>query len=484
MRPTLLQHPSEAAPAIRLNEVFAGLSYALDLTEGQRPGHSVRSTLIGMKLADVVGLPSEDRESLFHALLLKDLGCSSNSARFAAIFGNDDHELKATLATINWSNALQSFRFVARSVAPGQFWMTRVWKILGVLARGPEGAREVVRTRCERGADIARLLNLSTPTVQAIRTIDEHWDGKGQPYDMAGEEIPYLGRIVGLAQTVEVFFSTAGVNAAFDMAQTRRGRWFDPALVDALRAIKSDKAFWKTLANGREWEALADVQAEAEAAAGPRIAGADQLDQVAEAFAKVIDAKSPWTYKHSNGVADVSVAIARRLGFTDDEVRELRQAALLHDLGKLGVSSLILDKPGKLDEREISAMRQHPAHTAAILSRVSCFAPLSAFAAAHHERMDGSGYHRGLPESQLPLQARILCVADICDALRASRPYREGLPTERVLEIMGREVGTGLDPDCFDALTHVLQDATTTEVAATPVASLVTALSEDYEQAA
>jgi len=477
---SLLQPVHETGRAIRLSEVFAGLSYALDLTEGQRPGHSVRSTLIGMKLAEVIGLDDSDRESLFHALLLKDLGCSSNSARFAAIFGHDDHELKATLATINWSNALESFRFVARSVAPGEFWLTRVWRILGVLARGPEGAREVVRTRCERGADIARLLQLSEPTVQAIRTIDEHWDGRGQPYDLAGEEIPRLGRIVGLAQTVEVFFSSAGVRAAYDMAVARRGRWFEPALVDALLDFKHDHRFWDSLSQGREWDALGGATLMAQS----REASPDELDRVAHAFARVIDAKSPWTFKHSTGVADIAVDIGARLGLDEASLRGLRQAALLHDLGKLGVSNLILDKPGRLDDRELAAMRQHPAHTAAILGRVSCFANLAPFAAAHHERLDGQGYHRGLPGTMLAIEARILCVADICDALRASRPYRDGLPPERVLDIMGREVNTGIDRDCFTALTQALQAGTAVETTATPAAHIVASLAEDYEQAA
>lgn len=472
--------PFSVAPPVRLNEVFAGLSYALDLTEGQRPGHSVRTTLIGMKLAEVIGLPSDQRESLLHALLLKDLGCSSNSARFAAIFGHDDHELKATLATINWSNALHSFRFVARNVAPGHFWMTRVWRILGVLARGAQGARDVVRTRCERGADIARLLNLSDATAHAIRTIDEHWDGKGQPYDMAGDEIPLLGRIVGLAQTFEVFFSTSGITAAYDMSRVRRGRWFDPTLVDALCSVERDTTFWNALSNGRELDSLGHFSHHERTTS----ATIDQLDNVAEAFARVIDAKSPWTYKHSNGVADLSVAIARRLGFGEQDVRAIRQGAWLHDLGKLGVSNLILDKPGRLDARELHVMRQHPANTAAVLSRVSCFAPLATFAAAHHEKLDGSGYHRGLPAHMLTLEARILCIADICDALRASRPYRDGLPTERVLEIMGREVGTALDPDCFHALVDVLHDNHVSDGPDMPAAHVVNALAEDYSQAA
>lgn len=465
---------------LRLREVFAGLSYALDLTEGQRPGHSVRSTLIGMRIGERLDLPPATRESLFHALLLKDLGCSSNSARFAAIFGHDDHELKATLKTINWSNAIESFRFVATSTAPGAGWLTRVWRVLGVLARGPAGAREVVVTRCERGADIARLLGLSDETVQGIRSIDEHWDGHGQPYEVRGEAIPLIGRIAGLAQSVEVFTSSYGRQAAFDMARARRGRWFDPALVDALGAFEHDVTFWQHLGNNHELEALASIDAGATA----RPASNEAIDLVAEAFARVIDAKSPWTYQHSNGVAELATAMAVRLGFEGEPLRQLRLSALLHDLGKLGVSNLILDKPGKLDDDELAVMRLHPKHTASIMSRVPCFAPLADVAAAHHERLDGRGYHRGLPAATLPLAARILCVADIADALRASRPYRAGLPTERVLEIMRRDAGVALDADCLQVLADILTSGGAPAASEMPAAATVAALAEDYEQAA
>ena len=152
---------------MRLSGVLAGLSHALDLTEGQREGHAVRTCLIGMRLADVLRLDRELRSPLFYALLMKDLGCSSNAARFAALFGADDHGIKADLKITNWSHALDSFRFVARNVAPGQFWLRRVWQLLGVLSRGPEGAREVVVTRCERGADIARMLGVAGGTIKS-----------------------------------------------------------------------------------------------------------------------------------------------------------------------------------------------------------------------------------------------------------------------------------------------------------------------------
>ncbi len=472
--------PRHGGAEVRLSEVLAGLSFALDLTEGQRQGHAVRSTLIGMRIAEAMGLAQEQRSALFYALLMKDLGCSSNAARFAALFAADDHTLKANLKTINWSNALESFNFVASNVAPGSFWLRRVWQTLAVLSRGPAGAREVVETRCERGADIARLLQFPDDTVQAIRALDEHWDGAGQPYNLKRTEIPLLGRIVGLAQTVEVYFSTHDERTAFQMARSRRGTWFDPALVDALMSVRKDAAFWRCLGDGNELEHLGAV----EPTDSVLMADEDQLDLVAEAFAKVIDAKSPWTYRHSNGVATTAAAMAKVLGYSPQQTRDLHRAALLHDLGKLGVSSLVLDKPGKLTDEEFATMKRHPANTNAILSRVGCFHQLAEIASSHHERLDGKGYHRGMGGELLEQSARILCIADISDALLTSRPYREGLPPERVLEIMSREVGTGLDPDCFAAFHVVLSGTHADPAVDVPAVRLERALEEDYQQAA
>jgi putative nucleotidyltransferase with HDIG domain len=467
--------------ALRLSDVLAGLSHALDLTEGQREGHAVRTCLIGMRLADVLRIDRELRSPLFYALLMKDLGCSSNAARFAALFGADDHGIKADLKITNWSHALDSFRFVARNVAPGQFWLRRVWQLLGVLSRGPEGAREVVVTRCERGADIARMLGFPEETAGAIRALDEHWDGLGQPYSLKGDGIPLLGRIVGLAQTAEVFYSTHGAEAAFDMAAARRGTWFDPAIVEAFLALRKDRKFWHALAEG---DTLAQISA-VEPPDEIQTIDDDRLDLVAEAFALVIDAKSPWTFRHSKGVADLSVAIGRAVGYSETALRDVRRAALLHDIGKLGVSSLILDKPDKLTDAEFALMRHHPANTRAILSRTGCFSHLADAASSHHERIDGRGYDRGVADPHLPMIARILCTADICDALSASRPYRDGMPPERVLGIMSREVGTAIDPDCYSALESILQTVPgRTPSQNTPAARAVPALAEDYDQAA
>lgn len=469
-----------AGAGVRLSEVLAGLSYSLDLTEGQRPGHSVRSCLIGMRLAEEIGLPRAERSALFYALLMKDLGCSSNAARFSALFGANDHDIKNDIQHIDWSRALETLRFVMRNAAPDRPLHSRIWRLIAIIARGPEGAREVVRTRCERGADIARLLRLEDAAVSAIRALDEHWDGRGQPYTLRGEEIPRLARILNLSQTVEVFFSTYGRSTAFDMAQARSGTWFEPDLVRALRAARADTAFWDGLAGTGHDERLRAL----EPADRVVVASDADIDRVAEAFAKVIDAKSPWTYRHSNGVAAVAETMGHHMGYAPAQLRRLRRAALVHDLGKLGVSNLILDKPGTLTDDEFVEMRRHPGHTHEILSRVPCFRDLAICASSHHERLDGKGYHRGIVDGELSLDARILCVADIFDALRSSRPYRAGLPLDRTMEILGREVGTAIDPHCFEALRAIVAEPAVAAEPEVPAARLVSALAEDYYQAA
>jgi putative nucleotidyltransferase with HDIG domain len=232
------------------------------------------------------------------------------------------------------------------------------------------------------------------------------------------------------------------------MARDRRGTWFDPALVDALCACEDDRAFWATLDEPRV-AALEPVD---------RVlhADADGLDRIAAAFAGIVDAKTPYTARHSEGVAEIAVRLAAHLGFDADQQRELRRAGLLHDIGKLGVSNRILDKPGKLDDAEWATMRRHPTWTLEILRRIPAFAALAEVAANHHEKLDGSGYGRGLTGASLSLPARILAVADIAEALTADRPYRGPLPVEKVLAIVASEAPHALDADVVAALPAVL----------------------------
>ena len=304
--------------------------------------------------------------------------------------------------------------------------------------------RSFMAARCDRGAEIARMLFLSEDTAAAIRSLDEHWDGRGMPDGLRGEEIPLAARVLCLAQTVEVFHAHGGVRAARAIAKRRRGRWFDPALVDAFLRFCGDPEFWAQLEapDVSRWEPLELAIAADDA----------RLDRIAEAFARVIDAKSPFTARHSQRVAELADGIAVVLGFEADERRVLRRAALLHDIGKLAISNRILDKPGKLTDEEFRAVRAHPVHTLRILERAPCFSELAELAANHHEKLDGSGYPGSLGGADLDLAMRVLAVADVYEALTADRPYRGPMPVAQALAIIDREVPERLDGAVRDAL--------------------------------
>ena len=434
---------------IALSEVIAGLSYALDLTEGEPPGHAVRSCLIGMRVAQELELDATTRSHLFYALLLKDAGCSANSARMAALFGADDHRAKRTSKRVDWSGRFPAFVWAVRTVAPGGTLRRRVDRLLAIKAEG-EVTRALMQARCDRGADIAHLLGFEAETAEGIRTLDEHWDGRGQPRNLRGEEIPLLGRILCLAQTAEIFWADAGVEAAWEVARGRSGGWFDPALVEAFSAVCRDTAFWETLHEGdlAAWEPPDRVLAVDEA----------RLDAIAYAFAGVIDAKSPWTYRHSDRACVIVLGLAAALGADDEDLSDLRRAALLHDVGKLAVSNRILDKPGRLTDGEFALIREHPVVTRQILERVPGFGPLAPVAAAHHERLDGSGYPQGLAGDELTMPMRLLAVADVYEALTSERPYRAAMRSEEALAIIRAGSPHRLDQEAASALASLTLD--------------------------
>ncbi|MGB2130354.1 MAG: HD-GYP domain-containing protein, partial [Marinobacterium sp.] len=251
-----------------------------------------------------------------------------------------------------------------------------------------------------------------------------------------------------LAQVVDVFHTAAGSAAALAEARARRGHWFDPVLVDALEQAAQAPEFWTTLDSDLLPQAVLALSP-----AGHRVdVDEDYLDRVAAAFGQVVDAKSPYTAGHSERVALYTDMIAEQLGLSDVRRRWLKRGALLHDVGKLGVSNSILDKPGKLDAEEWAQVQNHARFTEEILGRIGAFAELAQVAGAHHERLDGRGYPRGLEADAISLETRIITTADIFDAITAERPYREAIPLTRALQIMDESVGSALDARCLEAL--------------------------------
>jgi len=438
---------ASSAAGVSLSEVLGALSYALDLTEGQPPGHTVRSCLIGMRIADSLDLSPADRSALYYALLLKDAGCSSNAARMAAVFGADDRFIKPRMKVVDWHDRLRLAVNTARNAGAGRSIFARVRHFVAV-ARTKNLTRDLIAVRCDRGAGIARRLGFPEATASAIQSLDEHWCGLGYAEGLAGDSIPLLARICNIAQTVDAFLASGGPDAALRVVRRRRGTWFDPQLAAIVLSWRKDSTWWRTI---RRDDAAALVLT-AEPADHVERADDARLDEVALAFADIIDAKSPYTYRHSARVAGYARAIAGALGIDETEQRRIYRAGLLDDVGKLGVSSRILDKNGSLTPEEWAEVRRHPDNTFAILSRVTAFASFAWTAAIHHEKLDGSGYSWGLEGSRIDQSARLLAVADIYDALTSDRPYRPGLSPADAVRILEKDAGTKLCARSIDAV--------------------------------
>ncbi len=437
---------------IKLAELLGALSHALDLTEGQPAGHCVRSCWIGMQLANALHLDEAQSWELYYTLLLKDLGCSSNAARICELYLVDDRKFKTDFKRIDGSLP-QALRFVLSHTGLKSGLAERFRAIIHIFQNGGEISNELIATRCQRGADIARKMRFGENVAQSISALDEHWDGGGKPLQLKGQDIPLFSRIALLCQVADVFQMADGPEAARKEIQNRKGTWFDPELVDAFERISKGSLFWDSLNSSDVQELIYEF----EPAQHSTLIDDDYLDDIAAGFAEVVDSKSPFTSGHSNRVTLYADMIAEDLGFSLERRRWLKRAALLHDIGKLGVSNTILDKPAKLDAEEWVQMRRHAEYTEKILSRISVFKDLAPIASAHHEKLNGKGYPKGLRDDEIKIESRILAVADIFDALTADRPYRAAMSIDMAIAIMSQDVGIAIDERCFNALLNSLQ---------------------------
>ena len=476
------QHPEEQPvgdATLQLPEIISALSFALDLTEGADPGHAIRSTLLGMRIGIAMGLPQSLLSPLFYALQLKDVGCSSNAARVAQLFGGDDRQAKAVTKLTDWTALLHAatghtgdrsrwreladglraasgnVRRLWSVVLPGQTLLSKLRRFADLGKTTETNTHELINLRCDRGASILRKLRMNDLSCESVRHLDEHWDGSGYPEGLAGEAIPVLARISAVAQNLDVFASAKGTEQSIRILGRRSGSWFDPEVVKVAVALHKGGLLWDACEPGCPVERTrrSVVALSPESSADLR---ADQVDAICEAFADVVDAKSPFTFRHSVGVTETVVALAKELQFPASGQKLLQRAALLHDLGKLGVSNSILDKPGKLTPEEHKAVLSHPGMSRTILDRITGFGELARIAGEHHERLDGSGYPLGLESSQLCLESRVLALADFFTALIEDRPYRGPLSLDKALDILRQHVPHQLDSVVFEALEVVV----------------------------
>ena len=437
-------------------EIISALSFAVDLTEGAVPGHAVRTCILGMRIGRELKLSLSELVSLYYALLLKDTGCSNNAARMCQIVGGDDRTVKNGAKLQDWTKphkpSWSTMKLLWREVLPGANAWKKMLRILQIGLTQHENNAEMIKLRCERGAQIARKLGLSAETSDAIRALDEHWNGTGYPDRLRGKEIPALAQVLAIAQHLDIFACERDPKAAVQVLCERSGAWFDPALVRIVLHLEHEGKLWTSCLPTDDIEAAREIVLGLEPFPGSGVrvgVQCDEIDMICEAFADVVDAKSPFTYRHSVGVAEVAREIAVTLGLPRARRELVWRAALLHDLGKLAVPNTILDKPSKLTEEEFAIVKEHPRLSREILARIKPFTEMAEIAGAHHERLDGTGYPDNLCDEKLSLEAKLVAVADFYRALVEDRPYRSGMSHQEAMKILEK---ASLDSRCVSAL--------------------------------
>jgi HD-GYP domain-containing protein (c-di-GMP phosphodiesterase class II) len=438
-------------------ELISALSYALDLTEGAVPGHALRSCVLGMRIGAKAGLSQVELSDLYYALLLKDIGQTSSAAHMSGIVsGQDPLQTRRS----GWKGQARTLIFPGQAThqtAPvEEDPFERMARIARIGVTVPSFEPGLFTPSWDRSAAIIGKIGLSSATAEAVRAIDERWDGTGQPGRWRGDRIPMLARIAAIAQHLDAFASDTGPDNAITVMQTRSGKWFDPELVRLASGLNRNKTLWKNCLDILPEAETRAAVLEMEPRAGLRL-GPDRIDRICEAFSDVVDAKSPFTVVHSLGVADTAMMIAETMGLSAKRTQFVRRAALLHDLGKLRIPTSVLEKQGKLTVEEFLLVKQHPALTRKILGRIPAFRELALVAGSHHEKLDGTGYPNNLRSDELSLETRIVSVADVYTALSEERPYRESLDLEQISSIMSKDIPNRLDPGCFEALLSSLK---------------------------
>lgn len=440
-----------ARTGIRLAELLGVLSLATDLGMGQPMEHVLRQCLISLRLAERVGLDEADREVVYYASLVAWVGCHVDAYEQAKWFG-DDTALKSDFRHADFAAATAKPLFMLRHLGAGRPAAERARLGAGFLGDGRRAAEAMLENHWLAADGLAARLGLSQRVRDSVEQTFERWDGKGVPKGAKGEEILLTSRLVALADVVEVFHRAGGTDAAVAVARQRRGTQFDPRVVDLFTSHAA--SLFAGLDGASSWDAVIDAEPvpKTPGAPGARLAG-PELDAALEAVADFADVKSPYTIGHSRAVADLAAQAARLTGLSDPAVTLTRRAGLVHDLGRLGVPNTIWDKRGPLGHAEAERVRLHPYLTERMLVCSPALAPLAAVAVQHHERLDGSGYPRGLSGGALSPEGRILAAADFYHSRTEPRPHRDACTAGEAASRLRAEARAGrLDADAVTAV--------------------------------
>jgi HD-GYP domain-containing protein (c-di-GMP phosphodiesterase class II)/DNA-binding CsgD family transcriptional regulator len=432
--------PVSTEEQLRLAELLAAISLATDLGRGFPPEKALRTCLVAARLAEELGLDEQARSDTFYAALIQPVGCTAFTYEGARLVGTN--ELKGIPAYVRADTArLREGLRAMREEVRGEPLGRAAHGVFKELTAGRRLLDYVVRADCEAGTRFTERIGLPDSVARVVLQVHERWDGKGLPAALGGEALEVGARVIAVADQAEIFHRLDGRAATREMLRRRTDGWFDPAVVEACER-RSDDIF-SELEAGSVWDAVLASEA------APPVTLPDwRVDDLAQAVADVVDLKSPFFLGHSRSVAEVAEAAARGLGLGEDEAVAVRRAGLFHDLGRVGVSNVVWDKPGALSAAEWEQVRLHAYHTERVLARSPVLMPLAQLAGMHHERTDGSGYHRGVTAASIPTGARVLAAADVFQALTEPRPHRAARsPKEAAHEVEAMAGAGALDPE-------------------------------------
>jgi HD-GYP domain-containing protein (c-di-GMP phosphodiesterase class II) len=435
---------STAERPIRAAEVVGALSLATDLGTGQPLEHALRTAVLAVRIGELAGATAQELADTYYVALLHASGCTSNGHEATQLYGDDiDH--RAAFYLVDPTIPAEILAFYNAYVGVGRSPEVRARLIEEAIANAGPRARDAFAMMCEVAQRFAGWLGLGSDIQAALEYVFARWDGRGFP-DTAGDAIPLPMRLLHVARDISLFLTAAGPGEARAVIKRRTGAAYDPQLAEL--AVRNFDDLLAELDDTRMWE-----QALENEPSPVRWMAGDQIDAGFAAIAAITGLKSPWLREHSTGVAELAEAAAWRMGLPADSVTVLWRAALAHDLGRVGVSNAIWEKPGPLGFGEWERVRLHPHFTERAFAQSPALAPIGLLAGSHHERCDGSGYHRGTRGSALSQTARVLAAADCYTAMRESRPYRPAFDALAAEAALLQEANEGrLDPEAVGAV--------------------------------
>lgn len=414
---------------------MASLSLAIDLGMNQPMERVLKACWLGISLSNALGLSEPEKRDVYYLTLLRHVGCTSTATTDAQLLG-DELSGGAIFPLMDEANMQPAMRFMVSELGKELPPFQRAGLLARFLWTGPRAGRQAVKAHCEVAARFAEVFGFSPAFQDSLWHTYERWDGKGLPNGLNGEQIVAPARVVNLALDMVYYWIRDGSEAALEVARRRNGRFYDPAIV---AAFERDASEWL-----RQMETLDVWQAVLDAEPGQSVWLAEQqVDSTLSAIADFSDLKTPFFVEHSRRVAGLAARAAESYGLPLFDQTCIRRASLLHDIGKVGISASVWNKTGPLNDLEWERVRLHPYYTERIFSRSAELAPLASLAALHHERLDGSGYHRSLPSNLLSVNARLLAAVNAYCAKIEKRPHRPALSPEEAAEELQREARRG-----------------------------------------